>query len=94
MTEFDTMETYNNMNDNTQTIVLVHFKSAGDLLWDTDIRHFDRVPQAGEYLTMARDADWYEVRGVLHMAFPLDYDAEIFCVKVGDPLAVKQGFGG
>lgn len=80
-------------NDNSDTIVLVFFKAAGDEAWETDTVNFDRVPMAGEYFTMARDGDWYEVKAVVHMAFPLDYDAELYALKVEDRIALRQSFG-
>jgi hypothetical protein len=80
-------------NDNSSTVVLVFYKSAGDTMWQNDMRNFDRVPVVGEYLTMARDGDWYEVKAVVHMAFPLDYDAELYCVKVEDHVSLRRSFG-
>lgn len=94
MTDLDmSMGTTSSLNDNSQTIVLVFFKDAGAEVWESDTRNFDRVPTAGEYLTMSRDGDWYEVKAVVHMAFPLDYDAEIYCVKVDDKFALRRSFG-
>lgn len=80
-------------NDNSQTIALVFVKAAGDDVWTNDSVNFDRVPVVGEYFTMSRDGDWYEVKAVVHMAFPLDYDAEIYALKVDDKLALRRSFG-
>ena len=79
-------------NDNSDTIVLVFFKDEAGTDWQNDTRNFDRVPVAGEYLALSRDGAWYEVKAVVHMAFPLDYDAELYCVKVEDRLALRQSF--
>ncbi len=76
------------MNDNSQTIVLIHYKADGADSWDHDTRNFDRVPEVGEFFTMAREEPWFEVKLVLHMAFPLDYDAEIWATQV-DGKAVR-----
>jgi hypothetical protein len=80
-------------NDNSDTIVLVFYKDTGEDMWQTDTVNFDRVPVAGEYLALSRDGGWYEVKAVVHMAFPLDYDAELYCVKVADRVALRQSFG-
>jgi hypothetical protein len=80
-------------NDNADTVVLVFFQDAGADTWENDTRNFDRVPAVGEYLTLSRDGAWYEVKAVVHMAFPLDYDAELYCVKVEDKLGLRQSFG-
>lgn len=80
-------------NDNTQTIALIFYKAAGDESWATDVVHFDRLPIVGEYFAISRDGDWYEVKAVVHMAFPLDYDAEVYAIKVEDKLALRFSFG-
>ncbi len=80
-------------NDNSDTIVLVFFKAFGDDMWQTETVYFDRVPIAGEYLALSRDGNWYEVKAIVHMAFPLDYDAELYCIKIEDKLVLRQSFG-
>lgn len=79
------------LNDNSQTIVLVIYKDEDGETWQSDTRHFDRVPTVGEYVSLERDADLYLVKAVVHMAFPLDYDAEIYCVKV-PYISLRQQF--
>lgn len=81
-------------NDNSGTIGLVFYKATGEDTWQTEAVNFDRIPVVGEYVALSRDGDWYEVKAILHMAFPLDYDAEVYCVKVADKLALRQSFGG
>lgn len=93
MVDLDMSMSAYSQNDNSQTIVLVLFKNADADVWESDTRHFDRVPVAGEYLALSRDGDWYMVKSVVHMAFPLDYDAEIYCVKVDDKSALRRSFG-
>lgn len=82
----------NSFNDNSQTIVLIFYKGSEDETWANDTANFDRVPNVGEYFTLSRDNDWYEVKAVVHMGFPLDYDAEIYAVKVEDKIALRQSF--
>lgn len=82
-----------NYNDNSETIVLIFYKAAGDADWQNDTVNFDRVPNVGEYFAVSRDSDWYEVKAVVHMGFPLDYDAEVYAIKVEDKIALRQGFG-
>ncbi|MEO0561936.1 MAG: hypothetical protein AAF125_07475 [Chloroflexota bacterium] len=80
-------------NDNSDTIVMVYWQGDDDGVWESESRNFDRVPIVGEYLTFSREADWYEVVAVVHMAFPLDYDAEVYCKMVEDKIALRQSFG-
>lgn len=80
------------VNDNSQTIALIFFKAADDAMWETDTVNFDRIPNVGEYFVLARDGDWFEVKAVVHMAFPLDYDAEVYAIKVEDKVALRQSF--
>jgi hypothetical protein len=80
-------------NDNSDTIVLIFFKAADDAEWQSDTVNFDRVPNVGEYFTASRDGDWYEVKAVVHMGFPLDYDAEVYAIKVENKIALRQSFG-
>ncbi len=78
-------------NDNSQTIVLVFYKGEGEG-WENTTANFDRVPNVGEYFALSRDSDWFEVKAVVHMGFPLDYDAEIYAVKVENRIALRQSF--
>jgi hypothetical protein len=94
MSDIDSMDfgTVSSFNDNSQTIVLVFYKDAGDDAWQNDTANFDRVPNVGEFFALSRDGNWYEVKAVVHMGFPLDYDAEIYALRVEDKLALRQGF--
>ncbi len=79
-------------NDNSGTIVLVFYRGEGEEDWTTDTLNFDRVPMVGEYFATSRDGDWFEVKAVVHMGFPLDYDAEVYASRVEDRYALRQHF--
>ncbi len=97
MSDFDTSEVeqfspVSSFNDNSQTICLIFFKNEDDDGWQNDTVNFDRVPQVGEYFALSRDSDWFEVKAVVHMGFPLDYDAELYAVRVDDRISLRQQF--
>ncbi|MEL6272272.1 MAG: hypothetical protein AAFV33_16415 [Chloroflexota bacterium] len=79
-------------NDNSETIVLVFYREEDAESWTTDTINFDRVPITGEYFAMSREGEWYQVKAVVHMGFPLDYDAEIYAVQVKDRGSLRQSF--
>jgi hypothetical protein len=87
------LENIRSINDNSETIVLVFYKDPGAETWENDTMNFDRVPCVGELISMSREEDWYEVKGVVHMGFPLDYDAEIYVLRVTDRAALRRSFG-
>lgn len=90
--DLGSMGSISNFNDNSDTICLVFYKSADEDEWTNTTVNFDRIPQVGEYFALSRDSDWYQVRAVVHMGFPLDYDAELYAICVDDRIALRQQF--
>ena len=74
--------------------VLFHTRSVEKTDWEDQeiqLHDFGRLPILGDFICTESDAsDWHRVALVVHVTFPADYMAEIFCVRVNHLEAMKE----
>ena len=67
--------------------ILLHTRTAGDLDWEKRVIELDRLPAADEYVAArsgpGTDATWHWVRLVIHVADAAEFNAEVYCERVG-----------
>lgn len=50
---------------------------------ENEIYELPHLPRVGDHLVLAKRAQsWYEVRLVVHLAFPSDFEAEVYATAV------------
>lgn len=74
--------------------VFFHTRTAGKRNWDNRgirLLDFGRLPVVGEYISLGNDTnDWHRVELVVHVAFPADYVAELYCIAVNHMEATNR----
>lgn len=74
--------------------VFFHTRTEGSFDWDNrpmPLSVLVRLPEVGEYISLGNDTpDWHRVVRVVHVAFPADYIAEVFCVRVNNLEAMRE----
>lgn len=73
--------------------VFFHTRTAGQRNWDNreiGLLDFGRLPVVGEFISVGNQTpDWHQVELVVHVAFPADFVAEVYCVAVNHLDAMK-----
>jgi hypothetical protein len=76
-----------------QSKVFFHTRDEGHVDWENQsipLSALARLPGVGEYISLGNDTpNWHRVVLVVHVTFPAEYVAEVFCVRVNHLDAMK-----
>src|SRR4051794_33207224 len=73
--------------------ILIHSRTVGEFDCRKKLVDLNRLPNMGEYIAAAIEdggsAEWHEVRLIVHIAGKSEWEAEVFCNRIG-PTRVKS----
>ena len=76
--------------------ILIHSRTGGEFDWRKKLVDLNRLPSIGEYIAATMkdggSGEWHEVRLVVHVADKSNWEAEVFCNRIGPEQAKKLGW--